>query len=69
MDTLIHEILKTEGAATFVTVGRDGPHMVATWNSYLEQEGDDKFLIPVGGYYKTEDNIKAGSSGMAGRVA
>jgi hypothetical protein len=61
MDSLISEVLNTEGPATFVTVGADGPYMVATWNSYLEEEGDDKLLIPVGGYHKTEANLKAGS--------
>lgn len=60
MDPLISEVLNTEGPATFVTVSADGPHVVATWNTYLEEE-DDKFLVPVGGYHKTEANLKADS--------
>lgn len=61
MNQLIMEILKHEGVATIVTKGPDGPHVVATWNTYIGNEGADKLLIPVGGYNKTENNIKSGS--------
>lgn len=61
MDPLIGQVLASEGAATMVTVGANGPHVVATWNSYLQPEGDDTLLIPVGGYHRTEANLKAGS--------
>lgn len=56
----ILEILKHEAPAPFVTDGRDGIHMVSTWDSYIEVE-DDNFLVPVGGLYKTQENIQNGS--------
>ncbi|OSS41792.1 Pyridoxamine 5'-phosphate oxidase-related, FMN-binding [Desulfurella amilsii] len=59
MNEKILEILKYEGPAPFVTNGRDGVHMVSTWNSYIEVE-DNNFLIPVGGLYKTQENIQNG---------
>ena len=45
--------IKGEGSAAFVTQGPDGPHLVATWNSYLELVGDDTLEFPAGGYRKT----------------
>ena len=64
MDPLIGEILKTEGAATFITTGTGGPHLVATWNSYLVPSGDNRLHFPAGGYRTTESNLKAGSKLM-----
>jgi hypothetical protein len=57
MDQLIREISQHEGTATIVTIGPDGPHVVATWNSYLDPWDDDTLLIPVGGYLQTERNL------------
>lgn len=57
MDQLIREISQHEGTATIVTMGTDGPHVVATWNSYLDPWDDDTLLIPVGGYRQTEENV------------
>ncbi len=57
----IIEILKHEGPATFATYGTDGIHMAATWNSYIEVLGNDKFLIPAGYLHRTQVNIEAGS--------
>ena len=53
--------LAEEGSAAFVTQGPDGPHLVATWNSYLEIVGDDTVLFPAGGYRRTEENLRRGS--------
>ncbi len=61
MDTTIIKILEHEGPASFTTEGPDGPHMAATWNSYIEVAGDRVVIIPVGQLEKTEENIKAGS--------
>ncbi|MCC6202306.1 MAG: pyridoxamine 5'-phosphate oxidase family protein [Gammaproteobacteria bacterium] len=61
MDPLIHAIAKHEGTATIVTLGPDGPHVVATWNSYLDPCDDETLLIPVGNYQQTERNINSGS--------
>ena len=54
----INEILRKEGAATFATAGTDGPHLAATWNSYITVLETDELLIPVGGLHETEENIK-----------
>ena len=54
----IREILAKEGAATFATVGKDGPHLAATWNSYITVWSMNELLIPVGGLHETEANVK-----------
>src|SRR3989304_7273984 len=50
---------KTEWVA-ILTWGEGGPHVVATWGDYVRAFGfkDDLILIPVGGYHKTEENLK-----------
>ena len=30
------EVLKQDGVVAIATLGQDGPHMVNTWNSYIE---------------------------------
>lgn len=47
-----------DGAVSMVTSDEDGPHLVNTWNSYIEVTSDDKLLIPAYGYNKTEKNLK-----------
>lgn len=59
-DTIL-EILATEGPASFVTMGLEGPHMAATWNSYISVHGIDEVLIPVGSLHQTEENVHHGS--------
>lgn len=54
----LSEILKHEGVAAIATQGEDGPHLVATWNSYLQFTDDGKLLYPAGGMNVTEENIK-----------
>ncbi len=54
--------IEDEGSAAFVTQGADGPHLVATWNSYLELVGEDTLVFPAGGYRKTEENLRRGSA-------
>ena len=61
MNKTVIEILEHEGPASFVTAGNDGPHMAATWNSYIEIASDSVVIIPVGSLKKTEENIHAGS--------
>ena len=53
--------LAQEGSAAFVTHGADGPHLVATWNSYLHVLDGSTVAWPAGGYRKTEENVRAGS--------
>jgi predicted pyridoxine 5'-phosphate oxidase superfamily flavin-nucleotide-binding protein len=54
LDVLSHP---TDGAVTIVTTGDAGPHLVNTWNSYIEVTPDDKLLIPAYGFNKTERNL------------
>ena len=54
LDILAHP---TDGAVSIVTNGEDGPHLVNTWNSYIEVTPADKLLIPASGYNKTERNL------------
>lgn len=46
-----------DGEVAIVTQGTDGPHVVNTWNSYVNITSDGRMLIPVGGMDKTEKNI------------
>lgn len=52
------EILKKDGVVAIATLGKDGPHMVNTWNSYLRVSPEERLLIPAGYMHKTEENIK-----------
>lgn len=56
----VHEVLKHDGAAAIVTVGKTGPHLVGTWQSYIVLDGDT-LVIPAGGYRETQANVEAGS--------
>jgi hypothetical protein len=53
--------LKQEGSAAFVTQGPAGPHLVATWNSYIEVVDASTLVFPAGGYRTTEANLRSGS--------
>jgi len=61
MEKLLEEVLTKEGVATIVTQGLQGPHVVATWNSYIGQDPEGALLIPAGGMKKTEANVHSGS--------
>lgn len=51
------EILKQDGVVAISTLGKDGPHMVNTWHSYVSIASDNRLLIPAGLMHKTEANI------------
>jgi hypothetical protein len=51
------EVLRHEGVVAIATLGQDGPHMVNTWNSYLQVTNTERILIPVGYMRRTEANI------------
>lgn len=55
----LSEILShpADGVVAIVTQGVDEPHVVNTWNSYVQITPDDKLLIPAGFMHKTEKNI------------
>ena len=50
-------MLKKDGIVAIATLGADGPHMVNTWNSYVQVTDDGRLLIPAGYFHKTEANI------------
>ncbi len=52
------EVLKYEGVVAIVTQNESNPHVVNTWNTYLQITQDEKILIPVGGMKTTEEYIK-----------
>ena len=52
----LNEILRHEGVAAIATLG-DEPHLVNTWNSYIELTDEHHLLIPVGGMHQTQSNI------------
>ncbi len=54
----LREILKYEGAVAIATQGKDGPHLVNTWHSYVQFDTDENLLVPVGGMKQTEANLK-----------
>jgi hypothetical protein len=55
-ETLL-EVLKKDGVVAIATLGADGPHMVNTWNSYVQATEDGRLLVPAGYFHKTEANI------------
>ena len=56
-ETLL-DVLKKDGVVAIATLGADGPHMVNTWNSYVQVAEDGRLLIPAGFFNRTEANIK-----------
>jgi hypothetical protein len=58
---LLRAALREEGTAAFVTQGPEGPHLVATWNSYIEVVEPSTLIFPAGGYRRTEENLRNGS--------
>lgn len=69
------EVLKKDGVVAIATLGKDGPHLVNTWNSYVRITDDGRLLIPAGYFHQTEANIAhdenvlltMGSSKVAGK--
>jgi len=53
----LKEILKNTGVAAIATLGKDGPHLVNTWNSYIRISEDGRLLIPAGFMNQTEANV------------
>jgi len=53
----LQKIMKKDGVVAIATLGKDGPHLVNTWNSYLKISEDGRLFIPAGYMHKTEANI------------
>ena len=54
---VLPELMKKDGVVAIATIGEDGPHLVNTWNAYLEMSEDGRLLIPAGYMNKTEANV------------
>ncbi len=52
------EVLRHEGVAAIATLGAE-PHLVNTWNSYIQVTDNLHLLIPIGGMHQTQKNIVA----------
>ena len=55
LEVLLHP---ADGEVAIVTQGIDGPHIINTWNSYVNITPDGRMLIPAGRMNKTEKNIE-----------
>jgi len=53
----LQKIMKKDGVVAIATLGRDGPHLVNTWNSYLKIAPDGRLFIPAGYMHRTEANV------------
>ena len=52
------EVLQHEGVVAIATQGTDGrPHLVNTWNSYIQVTGDELLVVPAGGMNRTQKNV------------
>jgi Pyridoxamine 5'-phosphate oxidase. len=49
--------MEPDGVVAIATLGKDGQHMVNTWNGYIKISSDERLFIPVGHMHKTEANI------------
>ncbi len=52
------EVINKEGVVSIVSWGKDEPHVVNTWNSYLNVTADERILIPAAGMRKTQKNVE-----------
>lgn len=58
----MREVLKKDGVVAIATMGKDEPHLVNTWNSYVRITDDGRLLIPAGYMHQTEANIQANAN-------
>lgn len=54
LEVLSHPV---DSIVAIVTQGPDLPHVVNSWNSYVNVTPDGKLLVPVGGMNQTENNV------------
>lgn len=52
------EVLHKEGVVSIVSWGVDEPHVVNTWNSYIQVTEDQRLLIPAAGMRRTQKNVE-----------
>lgn len=55
------EVLTTtpDAAVAIVSQGKDGAHVINSWNSYAQILGEDEILFPAGRMNQTEQNVQA----------
>jgi predicted pyridoxine 5'-phosphate oxidase superfamily flavin-nucleotide-binding protein len=60
IDEKLLEVLTTlpDSAFAIVTQGLNEPHVVNSWNSYVQVSNEGKLLIPAGRMIETEKNIE-----------
>lgn len=44
----LKSVMQNEGVVAIIAQGKDFPHVVNTWNSFVKIDNDD-FIVPVGG--------------------
>jgi hypothetical protein len=52
------EVINHEGVVSIVSWGENEPHIVNTWNSYLNVTSDERILIPAAGMRRTQKNVE-----------
>lgn len=52
------DVLAHEGVVAIVSQGENEPHVVNTWNSYVQTIEDDKLAIPAGRMVITQRNVE-----------
>lgn len=52
------EVISREGVVSIVSWSKGEPHIVNTWNSYLNLTSDERILIPAAGMRSIEEDIK-----------
>ena len=70
------EVLNHAGVVAIATQGHDGPHLVNTWNSYIQIGDNGRLLIPACYMHDTEANtarnnrvlLTIGSHEVAGKM-
>lgn len=55
----VFEILRQDGVVAIATNGKDGVHLVNTWNKYINFNQAGHWLVPAGRMQKTEKNVSA----------
>lgn len=53
-----YEVISHEGVVSIVSWGNDEPHIVNTWNSYLNITDDKRILIPAAGMHSIEQDVQ-----------
>lgn len=52
-----YDVLKNEGVVSIISWGEAEPHVVNTWNTFINVTSDERILIPAAGMRKTEKNV------------